>query len=166
MAAPLFRILANVVVAGASVGVKAFMQAYQQAAAGGGGARRAAQTAVGLSKQMKRAEAREILNVEEGDDCDTIKGSFETLMKANGPDDGGSFYLQSKVFRAHEKLMKDFDVDADEIDMDGDGETVIKTEETDMNMNNANDTNTTNNGSNTNTNTNTNTGTDNNEKKV
>lgn len=123
MAGPLFRILANVVVAGASVGVKAFMQAYQQAAAGGGGARKAAQTAVGLSKQIKRAEAREILNVEEEDDYDKIYESYETLMKANDPDQGGSFYLQSKVYRAHEKLKKDFD----DTEPD-DGDTVIKTD--------------------------------------
>ena len=34
--------------------------------------------------------------------------SFETLFKANDPAQGGSFYLQSKVYRAKEKFDAEY----------------------------------------------------------
>jgi import inner membrane translocase subunit TIM16 len=36
-----------------------------------------------------------------------ILQAYEKFFKANDPKDGGSFYLQSKIFRAKEAILKD-----------------------------------------------------------
>lgn len=48
-------------------------------------------------------EAQQILNVSKLDEAE-IKKSFEHLFAQNEKSKGGSFYLQSKVFRAKERL--------------------------------------------------------------
>jgi len=57
---------------------------------------------------MSVEEARQILNV--SDDCtpEELKKQYEFLFKINGEKSkgGGSFYLQSKVYRAKERLDK------------------------------------------------------------
>ena len=59
-------------------------------------------------KTVDTREALDILNLEEGDELDLSKVNeqykkyFETL----DPDKGGSFYLQSKVYRAKEALVE------------------------------------------------------------
>ena len=54
-------------------------------------------------------EAREILNLEDGEETDLkkINSQYEKYMKSLDPDNGGSFYLQSKVFRAKEALEEE-----------------------------------------------------------
>ena len=54
-------------------------------------------------------EAREILNLEEGEETDLkkINSQYEKYFKSLDPDNGGSFYLQSKVFRAKEALEEE-----------------------------------------------------------
>lgn len=56
---------------------------------------------------MKAAEARQVLNVEEGADLEAIDEHFVKLFKQNDVEQGGSFYLQSKVVRARERLVED-----------------------------------------------------------
>ncbi|CAG0905224.1 unnamed protein product [Darwinula stevensoni] len=52
---------------------------------------------------MTLEEAKQILNVDKLEK-DAIKASYEHLFKANDKSKGGSFYIQSKVVRAKERL--------------------------------------------------------------
>jgi import inner membrane translocase subunit TIM16 len=103
---------------------RSFMEAYRQAAAsstyqraaqarnpdgsasnGGGG--------VSLASSMTLEEACNILNVKKpakGQVATTLAEAterYKQLFDANDPEKGGSFYLQSKVVRAHERLERE-----------------------------------------------------------
>jgi import inner membrane translocase subunit TIM16 len=86
---------------------RAFMQAFAQAkanAAKGGGAEAAAKT-VFRRGEMEVTEAYEILNLEAGEtDPQKIQEQFDRYFTANDPKTGGSLYLQSKIYRAKERL--------------------------------------------------------------
>ncbi|KAK4471317.1 hypothetical protein MN116_004755 [Schistosoma mekongi] len=49
-------------------------------------------------------EAKQILNIKDIHDSSTLSKHFEHLFSSNSKDKGGSFYLQSKVFRAKERI--------------------------------------------------------------
>ena len=53
---------------------------------------------------MDKQQALEILNVDENSTKDEIQKNYENLFAANDPAKGGSFYLQSKIYRAKECL--------------------------------------------------------------
>lgn len=53
---------------------------------------------------MTLEEAKQILNVEDLKSVDSIVKNYEHLFNVNDRAKGGSFYLQSKVFRAKERL--------------------------------------------------------------
>ena len=53
---------------------------------------------------MELREALLVLNLEKGASVDQIKEKYETMFKANDPANGGSLYLQAKIFRAKERL--------------------------------------------------------------
>lgn len=53
---------------------------------------------------MTLEEAKEILNVSKLDDPQQIQKNYEHLFQVNDKSKGGSFYLQSKVFRAKERI--------------------------------------------------------------
>lgn len=105
------KYIAQIIVLGTQVVGRAFARALKQEIAasqeaakraGGGrdGAKRAAaNAATGLSVE----EAKEILNVSKIDPED-IKKQYDYLFTANDKSKGGSFYLQSKVVRAKERL--------------------------------------------------------------
>ena len=59
---------------------------------------------------MGAPQAREVLNIEaEVPIClKTVQEQHDRYFAANDPDKGGSFYLQSKVFRAKEALEYEF----------------------------------------------------------
>ncbi|XP_041359792.1 mitochondrial import inner membrane translocase subunit Tim16-like isoform X2 [Gigantopelta aegis] len=114
------KYLAQIIITGGQVVIRAFTRALrqefaasQQAAqkAGGGrqGARRAAADSVtGMSLQ----EAKQILNISDAKDKESILNNYEHLFSVNDKSKGGSFYLQSKVVRAKERFemdMKDSD---------------------------------------------------------
>eukprot|EP00469_Lotharella_globosa_P005035 CAMPEP_0167803542 /NCGR_PEP_ID=MMETSP0111_2-20121227/19898_1 /TAXON_ID=91324 /ORGANISM="Lotharella globosa, Strain CCCM811" /LENGTH=150 /DNA_ID=CAMNT_0007700031 /DNA_START=17 /DNA_END=469 /DNA_ORIENTATION=+ len=67
-----------------------------------------------LRTRIEREEALAILELEEGFEEEELQQKFESLMKANGEEKGASFYLQSKVFRAHERLTMDMEEDEEE----------------------------------------------------
>lgn len=104
--------LIKIIITGVQVVARAFTKAVQkeyaasqQAAkrAGGGqkGTEQAAQTGLfGMSLD----EAKQILNVNDINDVKKVQETFEHLMQVNGKDKGGSFYLQSKVYRAKERI--------------------------------------------------------------
>ena len=52
---------------------------------------------------MSLEEAKQILNVNELDP-DSVQKSYEHLFGVNDKTKGGSFYLQSKVYRAKERI--------------------------------------------------------------
>eukprot|EP00808_Paulinella_micropora_P014055 g5769.t1 len=138
MAGPFVRLLANVVISGIGIVSKAFTQAYQREAAGGGGAKAAAQAATATfgRNRIKLDEARKILNIKEGQTRAEMKARYEYLFKANEGTDG-SFYLQSKIYRAKERLDELYDelegpekeVEESEAKEASEGEMGEKTEE-------------------------------------
>lgn len=101
------KIIAQVLVQGTAVFGRAFLQAYQNAAANAGkNVAKGAKEAVKLG-EMGREEALEILGVTHEMwklEREEVEKRYEKFFAANDPDNGGSFYLQSKIFRAKEFL--------------------------------------------------------------
>lgn len=56
--------------------------------------------------QISLEEAREILGVGESATWEEIEARFKKAFEAN--EKSGSFYLQSKIYRAHERLEEEF----------------------------------------------------------
>ncbi|TPX47657.1 hypothetical protein SeMB42_g02649 [Synchytrium endobioticum] len=108
------RIITQVVFLGTQILGKAFVDAYKQAAANA--AKNAAMSAAGRSADaitrttgMSIDEAAQILNVKKDETCmEEVIKKYNHLFKANEPAAGGSFYIQSKVFRARERLDLEF----------------------------------------------------------
>lgn len=110
---PLGRILAQGVVAGIAVLARALPAAYAAALqnARKSGADKAASEAArkGASflgkTRMSRDEALMVLNITEKEATPkAIQRQYEQYFEANRVEKGGSFYLQSKVYRAKELL--------------------------------------------------------------
>lgn len=104
------KFLAQIIVAGSQILAKAFaraikqeFEASQEAARRLGNtksrAERVANTKVGLSLD----EAKQILNISKLDKNE-IQEKFDRLFNANEKSKGGSFYIQSKIVRAKERL--------------------------------------------------------------
>lgn len=103
------RAFIQVVITGASVFGKAFAEAYRQAAAqsvkqGANGAR--ARSASAEYGGITLDESSKILNIEDEKDMNInkINDRFKYLFDINDREKGGSFYLQSKIYRAAERL--------------------------------------------------------------
>ncbi|KAK3036208.1 hypothetical protein RJ639_030652 [Escallonia herrerae] len=101
------KILANLIVMGSGILARAMVQAYRQALANAsksGVAQETLQNAVRRGKVMTEQEARQIFGVTEQASWEDIlqAGKYETLFERNAK--SGSFYLQSKVQRAKERL--------------------------------------------------------------
>ncbi|CAH3131396.1 unnamed protein product, partial [Porites lobata] len=105
------RFIAQIIIVGAQVVGRAFTQALRQEFQSGAAAQRASK---GAQEGAKRAaansvaglnlqEAKQILNVQDLDP-EVIQKNFDHLFKVNEKKAGGSFYLQSKVVRAKERL--------------------------------------------------------------
>ena len=115
------RVLANLLVAGGSALVRAASRAYRQALvnaqrtgvaneASKGGA--SASTGMfGGGRVMQLGEAREVLGVTETATYEEVHARFERLFESNEKN-GGSFYLQSKIYRARERLDGEYDEEA------------------------------------------------------
>ncbi|KAI2609586.1 protein transporter [Hypoxylon fragiforme] len=110
------RILTQVVVIGSRVLGRAFVEAYKQAQASTNYARAQAKLnpngvsgrSVTGSGNMTLDEACQILNVKPPQggqaNMEDVMTRFKKLFDANDPQKGGSFYLQSKVLRARERI--------------------------------------------------------------
>lgn len=103
------RAFIQVVITGASVFGKAFAEAYRQAASqtvkqGANGAR--ARSASAEYGGITLDESSKILDMEDKSnlDLDKINQRFKYLFDVNDAEKGGSFYLQSKIYRASERL--------------------------------------------------------------
>ncbi|KAI9183658.1 mitochondrial import inner membrane translocase subunit TIM16 [Blastocladiella emersonii ATCC 22665] len=120
MSAP--KIIAQVVLTGVQIFGRAFADAYKTAAANAA-RQRAASGEVGADAGLDGApvnpsealnkklgitldEAALILNVKKAPlpTKDEILSRYESMFAQNDPAKGGSFYLQSKVFRAKERI--------------------------------------------------------------
>ncbi|ROT42568.1 mitochondrial import inner membrane translocase subunit tim-16 [Sodiomyces alkalinus F11] len=115
------RLITQIVFVGSRIVGRSFMAAYRQAQASSEFAR--AQAKMGgnaatagranLSSGMTLDEACRILNVKPpkngtgGATAEEIADRFKRLFDANDPQKGGSFYLQSKVLRAKERLQSE-----------------------------------------------------------
>lgn len=112
------KYIAQIIVLGAQVIGKAFTRAVkqefaasQEAAKRAGGGRKGAQQATeNLRLGMTVEEAQQILNISEMKREEILK-KYEHLFNVNDRSKGGSFYLQSKVVRAKERL--DFELNND-----------------------------------------------------
>lgn len=92
---------------------RAFVEAYRQAAASQKYAQQAAKAGPGAANNRVSAgltldEACKILNVSPPKDGKTdlnlVMERFKKLFDLNDPQNGGSFYLQSKILRARERI--------------------------------------------------------------
>ncbi|KAK2385829.1 hypothetical protein P8452_24354 [Trifolium repens] len=100
------KILANLIVMGGGILARAVVQAYRQAltnASKNGVAQETIQNTIRkASKTITEQEARQILGVAEETPWEDIIKKYERLFENNAKN--GSFYLQSKVYRAKECL--------------------------------------------------------------
>ncbi|KAM8722961.1 mitochondrial import inner membrane translocase subunit tim16-like isoform 3-T3 [Acanthopagrus schlegelii] len=109
------KYLAQIIVMGAQVVGRAFARALQQEYA----ASQAAAKARGSSAQHSAAassitgmtvqEAQQILNISTLTP-EEIQKNYEHLFKVNDKTVGGSFYIQSKVVRAKERLEEELNI--------------------------------------------------------
>jgi import inner membrane translocase subunit TIM16 len=110
------RLLAQVVVTGARVFGRAFTEAYKEAAA----ATTAQQAQKGSGKDTKKTnsasrdgdfslgEACKILDVDlSGLTLDKAQKKYDYLFDINSKEKGGSFYIQSKVYRSMERIKNE-----------------------------------------------------------
>ncbi|AET40733.1 import motor complex subunit PAM16 Ecym_6357 [Eremothecium cymbalariae DBVPG len=107
------RILVQVIFTGARVFGRAFTEAYKQAATqmAKQGASTTARSQTGTSNieygGITLDESCKILNIENEEksmSLEKIEQRFKYLFDVNDQDKGGSFYLQSKIYRAAERL--------------------------------------------------------------
>ncbi|XP_017886443.1 mitochondrial import inner membrane translocase subunit Tim16 [Ceratina calcarata] len=104
--------LVQIIVMGTQVVVKAFARALRQEIAAsqaaarktGGGVRGTQHVATNYKTGISLEEALQILNVDRVDQIDTIERNYKYLMEVNDRSKGGSFYIQSKVVRAKERI--------------------------------------------------------------
>ncbi|XP_062874511.1 mitochondrial import inner membrane translocase subunit tim16 [Trichomycterus rosablanca] len=109
------KYLAQIVVMGVQVVGRAFARALRQEFA----ASQAAASARGRAGQQSAAtssftgmslqEAQQILNISTLNP-EEIQKNYENLFKVNEKSQGGSFYLQSKVVRAKERLDEELTI--------------------------------------------------------
>ncbi|KAI4183446.1 MAG: hypothetical protein L6R41_005388 [Letrouitia leprolyta] len=108
------RIITQAVIVGARVFGRAFAEAYRQASASS----KYAQSSIGnssnstsknfVSSGLTLDEACKILNVRPPQggkaNMEEVTERFKRLFDVNEPTKGGSFYLQSKILRARERI--------------------------------------------------------------
>jgi mitochondrial import inner membrane translocase subunit TIM16 len=107
------RILAQVVITGSRVLGRAFAEAYKQASASQKFAAAATKNDPQAMNNLASSgltldEACRILNVKPPmagkTNMESVMERFKRLYDLNNPEKGGSFYLQSKVLRARERI--------------------------------------------------------------
>eukprot|EP00898_Chlorokybus_atmophyticus_P004804 jgi/Chlat1/5324/Chrsp35S05203 len=100
------KIIANLIVLGGGIVMRAMAQAYRQALVNASKTGVASEvtknTAARATKQMTLDEAEKILGIDRNMKWEQIMKRYDRLYQAN--EKGGTFYLQSKVARAKERL--------------------------------------------------------------
>ncbi|XP_078032835.1 mitochondrial import inner membrane translocase subunit Tim16 [Augochlora pura] len=106
------KYLIQAILAGTRVVGKAFARALRQEIAAsqeaarraGGGTKGAQHVAANTRTGISLDEALRILNVDKINETDAIERNYKYLMDVNDRSKGGSFYIQSKVVRAKERI--------------------------------------------------------------
>ncbi|XP_011303737.1 mitochondrial import inner membrane translocase subunit Tim16-like [Fopius arisanus] len=106
------KYIAQIIVLGTQVVGRAFARALRQEIAAsqeaakraGGGAQGVKRAAANAKTGLSLEEALRILNAEKPDQKELIEKNYKYLMEANDRAKGGSFYLQSKIVRAKERI--------------------------------------------------------------
>ncbi|XP_016936194.1 mitochondrial import inner membrane translocase subunit Tim16 [Drosophila suzukii] len=106
------KYIAQIIVLGAQAVGRAFTKALrqeiaasQEAARRAGGGKQGDKSAESnLRTGMTLEEAKQILNIDDPKNVEAITKNYEHLFQVNERSNGGSFYIQSKVFRAKERL--------------------------------------------------------------
>ncbi|XP_028166311.1 mitochondrial import inner membrane translocase subunit tim16 [Ostrinia furnacalis] len=109
------KYIAQIIVLGAQVVGRAFARALKQEIAAsqeaakraGGGPEGARRAAANASTGVTLEEAMQILNLDKLDP-EKIQKNYEHLFSVNDKAKGGSFYLQSKIVRAKERIDAEF----------------------------------------------------------
>lgn len=96
------KVLGQVIVLGTKIIVGSIRETFRQAVANA--ARNTAQTVPKTPSTMPLDEAYKILNVTKEVKPADMQEIFEKMFKANDRQAGGSFYLQSKIVRARERI--------------------------------------------------------------
>ncbi|XP_031842779.1 mitochondrial import inner membrane translocase subunit Tim16 [Nomia melanderi] len=104
--------LIQIIIMGTRVVGKAFARALRQEIAAsqeaarrsGGGIRGDQHVAANSRTGISLDEALRILDVERIDQTEAIERNYKYLMEANDRSKGGSFYIQSKIVRAKERI--------------------------------------------------------------
>jgi import inner membrane translocase subunit TIM16 len=125
MAPPLVALLVRVAAVVVPVLLKSFAEAYKQAAARAPPIAGAiGKTGVRTITPMTKSEANMILGFEKSEkdvSAEEVKEAFERMYKLNEPENGGSFYIQSKIFRAREyienEMMKDGKISREQFEL-------------------------------------------------
>ncbi|XP_058449463.1 mitochondrial import inner membrane translocase subunit Tim16 [Malaya genurostris] len=105
------KYIAQIIVLGTQIVGRAFARALKQEIAAsqeaakraGGGKQGQSRVAANLRTGMTLEEAQQILNTSKLEPQE-IQKNYEHLFQVNDKAKGGSFYLQSKVFRAKERI--------------------------------------------------------------
>jgi len=105
---PMAKVIAQAAVMGISILARAIPAAYgaalQNARKGGVEAAKSSE-GVFTKKRMKLDEALMILNLEQsGVTPEAVQQQYDKYFETNAVEKGGSFYLQSKIYRAKEQL--------------------------------------------------------------
>ncbi|ODQ64331.1 protein transporter [Nadsonia fulvescens var. elongata DSM 6958] len=103
------RLIVNLVITGSQAFGRAFSEAYKQASTASASA-----AAANATKQktggLTLEEACKILDVESSKlTLDKAQNNYEHLFNVNSKEKSGSFYLQSKVYRALERIKLDLE---------------------------------------------------------
>ena len=107
--------MANLLVAGGAALARAASQAYRQALVNAqrtgvaNEAGNASAAAMFGKRSMAVDEARAVLGVDAGASYEDVRARFERMFESN--ERHGTFYLQSKVFRARESLEREYDAE-------------------------------------------------------
>ncbi|XP_065354394.1 mitochondrial import inner membrane translocase subunit Tim16 [Calliphora vicina] len=106
------KYLAQIIVLGGQAIGKAFAKALRQEIAasqeaarrGGGGRQGEKRSEANARTGMTLDEAKQILNLNDLENLEQITKNYEHLFNVNDKAKGGSFYIQSKVYRAKERI--------------------------------------------------------------
>lgn len=79
-----------------------------------------------ISSSLTIDEARKILNVGQQTTKEEVLERYKRMFEANDPKKGGSFYLQSKIYRARERLEKEVGTIVEEAAAKEGGEAAAK----------------------------------------
>ncbi|KAJ0172107.1 hypothetical protein K1T71_012080 [Dendrolimus kikuchii] len=109
------KYIAQIIVLGAQVVGRAFARALKQEIAAsqeaakraGGGPEGTRRAAANASTGITLEEAMQILNLDKLDP-EKIQKNYEHLFSMNEKANGGSFYLQSKIVRAKERIDAEY----------------------------------------------------------